>query len=138
MAGNKKTKNKAQGKPPRDMSPRPGRAPEGHPLHKPLTELMSVNLLVAYETGQIMMLHNRPLADRLEYVEYEIEDREMYMITRGGILQPVGMKVDPELSVKFENSDSITVLWIEDDQMKDLTTVPLFVRRPGMTHGVVY
>lgn len=107
---------------------------KGLPVDPPLASLMAVDIVVN-EKGKVWIMHEQPLARKLMWIEYDMDLGKLTFITKGGIVQDIGMPIKPTISKYLQKSKSISVLATKaKDRKSNFFIVALATRRAGLLY----
>ncbi len=88
---------------------------------------MKIDVAVNAEGG-VLVLHDKPFPDYLEWIEFDAETGEMTFITAEGKLQDLGMLIHAPMSKHVARARQVCTVCIRDGDVRDLGIVPLLVR----------
>lgn len=95
-----------------------------------LLELMDVDLLVKKESGEFIILHDKPLPATVEYIEYDTFNHELYFILTDGQVFVLGAKIQDSLRPHLVNGRICVLIHTDTDgNMFDMGTVKLEVKK---------
>ncbi len=78
------------------------------------------------ETGNIRLFHDKPLSDRLEYVEFNFDTGQLCLVLRWGKIQPFGEEVPKKYHNNFKEKENIYVILGQDSKIIDAYDSQLF------------
>jgi hypothetical protein len=88
---------------------------------------MKIDVTVNAE-GHVMVLHEQPFPDYLEWIEFDPANGEMVFITAQGKMQNLGMIIHAPMNKYVARARNICTVCIRDGVVRDLGIVPLLVR----------
>ncbi len=88
---------------------------------------MKIDITVNAE-GHVMVLHDQPFPDYLEWIEFDTDKGEMTFITPEGKMQNLGMIIHAPMNKYVARARNICTVCIRDGVVRDLGIVPLLVR----------
>lgn len=97
------------------------------PVFPALATRMTVDFLFN-ESGEVWLLHDRPLPARLEWVEYDADMESVTLVTEEGKIQDIGIGMPPGFAFHLLDAVQITALHVEDKKIIDGARVPLVAR----------
>lgn len=88
---------------------------------------MKIDVTVNAE-GHVMVLHEKPFPDYLEWVEFDALTGEMTFITAEGKLQELGLVIHAPMSKFVARAHEVSTICIRDNEIRDMGVLPLTVR----------
>jgi len=73
-------------------------------------------------------LHDQPLPDILKWVEFDADLETVTLVTEGGKLQDLGIKIPSDMSYYIENAMELTTMLVKDGKVADFAIVPMLTR----------
>ncbi|HEY0900534.1 MAG TPA: hypothetical protein VGD95_00290 [Micavibrio sp.] len=87
---------------------------------------MKIDVTVNAE-GHVMVLHDRPFPDYLEWIEFDADRGEMTFVTAEGKMQNLGMIIHAPMNRYVARARNICTVCIREGVVRDLGIVPLLV-----------
>ena len=94
------------------------------PVLPPLASCMKVDFLWD-DKGGAWILHDKPLADILKWVDYDPDSGRVTLNTAQGKTQDLGLPVPAAAAKGLKKAEKVTVMLMKDGKIKDLTMVPI-------------
>jgi len=92
----------------------------------PLASQMKVDFLFN-EDGHVWLLHEKPLADTLKWVEYDGDMESVTLVMADDKIQDLGLRLPRAMGMKI-NAKEITAMQMEDGKVADFCVVPILLR----------
>lgn len=106
------------------------------PVKEPMNAVQDVAAVVT-EKNHLMIYHSDPFTEPPGWVEYDEDLHKLYIMSRIGGLYDTGLDVQPDLVKRlYEGGDKASILWVVDEKINDIYTVPLVVRYTGYINRV--
>ena len=98
------------------------------------TSKMKIDIAVNPE-GKVLVLHDQPFPDYLEWVEFDALTGEMTFITAEGKLQDLGMLIHAPMNKHVARAQQVCTIRLHEGEVRDMGLVTLIVRNKneGMT-----
>lgn len=88
---------------------------------------MKIDVAVNAE-GNVLVLHDQPFPDYLEWIEFDVDTGVLTFITAEGKLQDLGMIIHAPMNKHLTRAKNVCTVCIRDGEVRDLGIVPLLVR----------
>lgn len=94
-----------------------------------LLKMMTVELLVRKETGELVILYDKEMPAAVEYIEYDKYNHELYFICTDGQVFVLGAKIQSLLQKDLTNGKICVLIQSDPEgQLHDIGTVRLDVK----------
>lgn len=93
---------------------------------KSINDQMKVDVAVSAD-GKVVVLHDRPFPDYLEWVEFDARSGEMTFVTAGGKLQDLGLMIYAPMNKYVSRAMDVCVICIRNHEVRDMGLLPLVV-----------
>lgn len=94
------------------------------PVLSDATKFMKLDLAVS-DIGEVYVFHDRPMPERINWVEYDQELLRLYFISEKGRIQGLGMSVKKRLHDVIHNAKRIYIIHRENGENKSAFEMPL-------------
>lgn len=95
------------------------------PIRIPLSLNMALYLAVSPE-GQLVVFHDKPFDEGIEWLEFNAEASSMLVVTGRNRIQPLGFMIPQQMRKKIKRSKNAMLLHVVDGgHMKDMAYVPV-------------
>lgn len=101
------------------------------PVDPPLASLMPVDIVINDE-GKVWIMHKQPLKKRLLWVEYDQDMKKITLVTKGGIVQDLGMQINDTIAKYLRKATSLYIMSASKETKRSFSISPLAVRRDGL------
>lgn len=79
--------------------------------------------------GQVLVLHEQPFPDYLEWIEFDFDTGELTFITPGGKLHDLGMIIHPPMNKYVAAAKEVCTICIRNEEIRDMGLVPLVIHK---------
>ncbi len=101
------------------------------PPQIPILENLSAEMRCGIFTnaqGKIMIVHDKPLASSIQWIEYcEIED-SFLLIHEDGHIQALGLQLDPKMRENLKHGTEVTIAYLLNKKIKSSQTVVFLIK----------
>lgn len=97
---------------------------------EPLIQFMRVDVVIT-DRGDLWLLHDQPIGKNMAWVEYDIHDKTLQLVTEDGILQDVGMQVTVHMKPFMEKAFFANLGYVADGKIQSVQEVPVTIRDAG-------
>lgn len=87
---------------------------------------MKIEVAVNAE-GHVLVLHEKPFPDYLEWIEFDAQTGLMTFITAGGKLQELGLTIFPPMTKYVLKAQNVGVICVRGGEIRDMGLVPLTI-----------
>lgn len=101
--------------------------PEGAAVLPPLWKTMAVEFLVNNKNCATI-LHDKPLPEKIYWAEYDVDFKNLTLVTIKGKIQGLGSKIHTPIHKKLRACKDLQIIMVQDKEIKDFYTVSLVVR----------
>lgn len=79
--------------------------------------------------GQVLVLHEQPFPDYLEWIEFDFDTGELTFITPGGKLHDLGMIIHAPMNKYVAAAKEVCTICIRNEEIRDMGLVPLVIHK---------
>ncbi|MBI1326105.1 MAG: hypothetical protein GC136_00510 [Alphaproteobacteria bacterium] len=101
--------------------------PEGAAILPPLWKTMAVEFLVN-DQNCATILHDKPIPEKIYWAEYDVDFKNLTLVTVKGKVMGLGAKIQPPIHKKLRNCKDLQIIMVQEKQVKDFYKVSLVVR----------
>lgn len=101
-----------------------------NPMLPPAVTQMGIDVLVN-EDGKVWVAYDKPFAQSVQWVEYDLDLNKLTFIMGGGRMQEFGITINPKMAAVLAKGRSAWLVRMADKKIEDLGEVPLLVRKSG-------
>lgn len=94
------------------------------PVLRDAVKAMKLDLAVS-EGGDVYVFHEKPMPEKLNWVEYDRAALKLYFISHKGRIQGLGMKVAQTLDNTIAQSRRIFIVYREHNEVQTIFEMPL-------------
>lgn len=87
---------------------------------------MKIEVAVNAE-GKVLVLHEKPFPDYLEWIEFDAKTGLMTFITAGGKLQELGLAIYEPMTKYVLKAKDVCVICVRSGEIRDMGLVPLTI-----------
>lgn len=91
---------------------------------------MKIDVVVNPE-GKVLVLHEKPFPDYLDWIEFDLGTGEMTFITPGGKLHELGMIIHPPMDKYVALAKDVCTICVRENEIRDMGLVPLVIHKEG-------
>jgi hypothetical protein len=102
-------------------------SPSGPQKAPALADIMKIALFI-HENGTLWVVHDKPLPERLEWLDFDGDDRKITFIGYGGKPMELGLNVPDEYLEPLLDAEYVMAAHVENDQIINMTIVPVVTR----------
>lgn len=85
--------------------------------------------LYVSETADIFIFHTHPFDDEVSWVEYDMEKGDLNLIQADGDIRNFGVRVPNEFSAYVQNTYSVNLVLVKNNEAVDTVEVPLIMHQ---------
>lgn len=101
--------------------------PSDFPILSNLNDTMRCGVLTNAK-GEILILHDMPLSDPVDYIEYDKQDKTCALIFEDGKVQSIGIDMDEKMEADLSHGIKVTIGYFSDKKIQSAQTVTFLIR----------
>lgn len=97
------------------------------PVLSNLNDTMRCGILTN-SRGDILILHDMPLSDPVDYIEYDPQDEKFTLIFEDGKTQDIGIDIDEKMAIDLSHGLQVTLGYFSEKKIQSAQTVTFLIR----------
>lgn len=78
--------------------------------------------------GEILIVHDQPLTESLEWIEYDQQEDTFCLIFENGELQNLGINLDESMKSNIRHGQEVKLAHIQDEKIQSSQAIVLIIR----------
>ena len=103
------------------------------PVLANMTDAMKLDLAVSDE-DKIYIFHDKPFQERVNWVEYDMDTKQIFCITEKGRIQGLGLNVKKNMQEQIIKATCIFVVYVDKGETKEILEMPIIFHSTGFGH----
>lgn len=116
------------------MTPKAAKENPDSPLKPDMNTKQKVAVIVT-DAGGIMIIHEQPFEEILGWVEYDVDNNKIILMSREGNMYGTGLEVQESAIDKVKMSKKALVVLVQNGLMQDIYKLPVTVTEPNLMYS---
>lgn len=95
--------------------------------HDPLNKIMKCGMFTN-DQGDILIIHDQPIAQTVDWVEYRPSDQTFSLICENGSVQDLGIELDKKTKNNLSTGRGVKLAYIDGGTIQSVQTVHIIIQ----------